>query len=57
MNDIATIIFSILVAFTLGLFTGALAQKEAWRSELVKRDHAQYCPLDGSFAFIGECSL
>jgi hypothetical protein len=49
-------------AFLFGLAIGVILAigawgmtKAVWRMDLVARDLAQYCPVDGAFAFKGEC--
>jgi hypothetical protein len=48
-----------LIGLVLGLVVGitviGIVSNAVWRSDLVTRGLAIYCPLDGNFAFIGEC--
>ena len=48
-----------LWGLALGLFTGALvignAVNEGWRTDTVNRGLAIYCPIDGNWAWKGEC--
>ena len=54
---------SAVVGFIMGLLfglfsTGILAliiTETSWREEIVERGLAQYCPMTGDWAWIGEC--
>jgi hypothetical protein len=54
---------SAVVGFIMGLLfglfsTGILAiiiAENSWREKIVERGLAQYCPMTGDWAWIGEC--
>lgn len=39
----------------LGALFGALIVSEAWEETAIERGLAMYCPLDGKWAWKGEC--
>lgn len=55
MSDAFAIFFCCLVTVLI-VSTGAKeAVNRQWEKDLVQRGYAQYCPLDGEFAWNGEC--
>jgi hypothetical protein len=48
-------LFGMFFGLAFGIAATATINTVDWRSDLVTRGLAIYCPLDGNFAFIGEC--
>jgi hypothetical protein len=46
----------ILLAFLVGVLMASVVSSSVWRNNLLQRGVAIYCPLDGRFAFVGECA-
>lgn len=56
MKDIElwAILFAVLLSVSFAAI-GAGRQQTAWQKSTVERGLALYCPLDGEWAWIGEC--
>ena len=50
---VAATLFLALVC--LVLIAVLLGQREDWRSDAISHGYAEYCPLDGAWAWKGEC--
>jgi hypothetical protein len=53
--DETLLIFAALVGLTLGVVAGGAASTALWQKDVIERGLGLYCPLDGEFAFTGEC--
>ena len=61
MSDFAPAAISgFVLGLAFGLFVtwvgGSLAATSYWKSEIVERGLATYCPKNGEWAWIGECN-
>lgn len=58
---LSNVFYSILIGIFIGivliwLLMEPLVEKE-WQKELIERDLGLYCPVDGKWAFKGECEV
>lgn len=44
-----------VVGLVLGLALGMTGISSEWRADTIERGLAQYCPLTGEWAWVGEC--
>lgn len=54
-SEICFALVVLIVTFTIGLIFGAYMTESNYRSILVEKGFAQYCPNTGVFAYKGEC--
>lgn len=54
-NKTYLILMISLFAGTLGSIIGSELQNARWRHEIIQRGYGLYCPVEGNFAFTGEC--
>lgn len=57
MNDELGIV--VVVAFAAAILSGiavGAATERRWQEQAIERGYAQFCPLDGEFAWNGECA-
>jgi hypothetical protein len=51
----AEILTALFFFAAMGAIGGAGFANTSWRQDLIGRGLAMHCPLDGRFAFVGEC--
>jgi hypothetical protein len=45
----------VALVLILGITFGFVVTEVVWRTDMIERGYAEYCPKDGNFAFLGEC--
>ena len=56
MND--DLFIALVIAFAAGLSSSLITTEvtqDKWQEQAIERGYAQFCPLDGEFAWNGEC--
>ena len=53
---VIALVLGAVLGVALGVPQGWAQADSLWRKDMVVRGYGQYCPLDGHFAFNGECS-
>lgn len=56
MSEVFTIFFCCLVSGLIVAASAHITTNRQWEKGAIERGHAQYCPLDGEFAWNGECA-
>lgn len=54
-SAVTGVLLGMVVGLASTYFVGAAVTNGKWQQHLIERGLAIYCPLDGSFAFNGEC--
>lgn len=49
------ILFGLLAGITFGFFVFFQIPKKEFRTNAIEHGYAQYCPMDGKWAWKGEC--
>jgi hypothetical protein len=47
--------WGIILGLVFGTGFTVMFLNNEWRNDLINRGYVIYCPLDGQFAFVGEC--
>lgn len=47
--------FFFFAGLVLGVVTGALFEGGTYKAQAIERGHAQYCPNNGNWEWVGEC--
>lgn len=45
----------LVVGVIIGVIFATNITNEQWHTDLINRGHAIYCPINGEFAYKGEC--
>lgn len=45
----------IIIIFIIGIIVGTVTSDDTWKTDTVNRKLAIHCPLDGNWAWNGEC--
>lgn len=57
MNDeIQSLIIGIIIGILIGSLITDTFTNHSWKQEILNRGLAAYCPLDGKWAWKGECA-
>lgn len=58
MSEALNIVMSVMLIALFFMWVGdATNIHTQYRTEAIERGYAQYCPQNGSFAWVGECDL
>lgn len=49
------LIFGLLLGALIGFFAGGAGAGAFFKAEAIQRGYASYCPIDGRWAWKGEC--
>jgi hypothetical protein len=49
------LVIAMFLSVVVGVFAAFILMNKSWESTLIDRRLAIYCPVDGHFAFKGEC--
>lgn len=55
VNGVTGAVFGLAFGLVTMLFAGVSVSDSNWHRELIERGLAQYCPVDGEWAWKGEC--
>lgn len=54
-SNASAVWFGLICGLIAGMFIGAGIISSEWKAGAIERGLAQYCPLTGEWAWVGEC--